>query len=107
MPSVELSKLQAIGPARPLSDTDPTRIDARSAGGVPAAPVASAVKPGVMVEVGDASALDPASPPIDPERIEKIRAALRDGSYPLVPAKIADALIAAQVSLAVVPQGDA
>jgi negative regulator of flagellin synthesis FlgM len=31
--------------------------------------------------------------------VQEIRNALRDGSYPLVPAKIADAMIAAQVSL--------
>jgi|GEM_PF-403859 len=103
MPSVELSKLQAIGPARPLSDTDRTQVDARPAPSLPAKP-ASVAKPGVMVEVSPASDLDPSSPPIDPERVAKIRAALRDGSYPLVPTKIADALIAAQVSLAVLPQ---
>jgi len=38
-------------------------------------------------------------PPVDAERVQEIRNALRDGSYPLVPAKIADAMIAAQVSL--------
>jgi negative regulator of flagellin synthesis FlgM len=105
MPSVELSKLQAIGPVRPLSDADRARIDARSSGSAPAASPTPAAKPGVMIEVGAASAIDPASPPIDPERVEKIRAALRDGSYPLVPTKIADALIAAQVGPAIAPQG--
>ncbi len=102
MPSVELSKLQAIGPARPLSDADRTQGDARTpVGSAPAA----AAKPGIMVEVSAPTDMDPAKPPVDPERVEKIRAALRDGSYPLVPTKIADALIAAQVSLAITPQG--
>lgn len=101
MPSVELSKLQAIGPARPLSDTDRTQVDPRVPAGAAPAPAA---KPGIMVEVSTPADIDPAKPPIDPERVEKIRAALRDGSYPLVPTKIADALIAAQVSLAVAPQ---
>lgn len=103
MPSVELSKLQAIGPARPLSDTDRTQVEARAPASAALAP-APAAKPGIMVEVSTPGDIDPAKPPVDPERVEKIRAALRDGSYPLVPTKIADALIAAQVSLAVSPR---
>ena len=37
--------------------------------------------------------------PVDAERVQQIKAALKDGSYPLVPTRIADAMIAAQVSL--------
>ena len=54
---------------------------------------------GVSVEIG--GAVDAASVPVDAERVAEIRAALQDGSYPLVPTKIADAMIAAQVSFSV------
>lgn len=35
--------------------------------------------------------------PVDAERVERIRAAIRDGNFPINPAKIADRLIAAQL----------
>lgn len=94
MPSVELSKLQAIGASRTLSTSDRVQIEPRA----PAASRTPATAPGISVEVS--AAADTTAPPVDAERVQQIRAALRDGSYPLVPAKIADAVIAAQVSLA-------
>lgn len=94
MPSVELSKLQGIAASRAVSASERAQVESR-AGTVrtPATPAA-----GVSVEIGDT--LDVASPPVDAERVAQIRAALQDGSYPLVPTKIADAMIAAQVSFA-------
>lgn len=38
-----------------------------------------------------------AKPPVDAERVHQIRRALEEGRYPIVPAKIADRLIAAQL----------
>ena len=38
-------------------------------------------------------------PPVDATRVSEIRDALRDGTYPIVPTKIADALIAARLML--------
>lgn len=94
MPSVELNKLAGISPARSLSESERAQTAARTpvATPRPAAPAA-----GISVEVS-APAADTA-PPVDAERVQQIRSALKDGSYPLVPAKIADAIIAAQVSL--------
>lgn len=106
MPSVELSKLQGIGPARALSDADRTATTARPASPASAGSATPAARPGVAVEVSAAAQVDVASPPVDPERVEKIRNALRDGTYPLVPTRIADAMIAAQVSFAVLPAGE-
>lgn len=34
--------------------------------------------------------------PVDSERVQEIRQALRDGNYPLVPSRITDAIIAAR-----------
>jgi negative regulator of flagellin synthesis FlgM len=38
-----------------------------------------------------------AKPPVDAERVQQIKRALQEGRYPIVPAKIADRLIAAQL----------
>ena len=52
-------------------------------------------QPDVAVE-----ALSPAqTAPVDTDRVALIRKAIADGSYPIVPAKIADAIIAAGILL--------
>ncbi|NNM77061.1 flagellar biosynthesis anti-sigma factor FlgM [Sphingomonas sp. ID1715] len=38
-----------------------------------------------------------AKPPVDAERVQMIKRALQEGRYPIVPAKIADRMIAAQL----------
>jgi negative regulator of flagellin synthesis FlgM len=38
-----------------------------------------------------------ARPPVDAERVQMIKRALQEGRYPIVPAKIADRMIAAQL----------
>lgn len=96
MPSIELSKLQGIAAPRAAQTSDRAQIETRT--GAASRP-AAASGGGVRVEIG--GAVDAASPPVDAERVAEIRAALQDGSYPLVPTKIADAMIAAQVSFTV------
>ena len=96
MPSIELSKLQGLAPARAVASGERAQVEARrpaprDAGSVPA--------PGVSVEITGSP--EAARPPVDAERVAEIRKALQDGSYPLVPTRIADAMIAAQVSFAV------
>lgn len=51
------------------------------------------------VEVTRSELLDKGDAPIDVERVAKIRKAIADGTYPLVPAKIADALLASSILL--------
>lgn len=98
MPSFELSKLQAVTPPRGLADTD-------RAAGAPStvAPAvqqgANAPASGVSLEVG--ARIDTAQAPLDNDRVAEIREALKDGNYPLVPAEIADAIIAAQISFGI------
>lgn len=96
MSSFELSKLQGISATRALTESDRAQVEVRR----PAPSAAAPAPGGVSIEV-DAASVDPATPPIDPERVQQIRQALRDGSYPLVPTKIVDAMIAAQVSFAI------
>jgi len=99
MPTVELSKLQGIAAGRAVATSERAQIETRAA-----APRSSAAPaPGVSVEIGDAASA--ASAPVDAERVREIRAALKDGSYPLVPAKIVDAMIAAQLSFALPATG--
>jgi len=93
MPSVELSKLSGVAAPRAVTAGERAQIEPRTA---PAAPAAAPSPAGISLEVTAANAA--ATPPVDAERVAEIRAALRDGSYPLVPAKIVDAMIAAQVS---------
>ena len=43
--------------------------------------------------------LDPGEMPVDAERVEIIRKAVEQGTYPVLPARIADAMIAAGIML--------
>lgn len=44
-------------------------------------------------------ALDPGQAPVDMDRVKVIRHAIETGTYPVIPAKIADAMIAAGLLL--------
>ncbi len=94
MPSIELSKLQGVSAPRALSESDRAALDARAQTRANPADT-SAEKPGVSIEVG--APVSAGEPPVDNDRVAEIRKALQDGSYPLVPTKIADAMIAARV----------
>ena len=48
---------------------------------------------------GVAVALDPGQAPVDMDRVKVIRHAIETGTYPIIPAKIADAMIAAGLLL--------
>ncbi len=95
MSSFELSKLQAVTGPRALSETDRTLIDQRANARGPNAS-GSTASTGISLEIS--ASVDTAQPPVDGDRVAEIRAALRDGTYPIVPTEIADAMIAAQLS---------
>ncbi|MBO9713915.1 flagellar biosynthesis anti-sigma factor FlgM [Sphingomonas sp.] len=78
-----------------------TAIDRRPAPAVsaePAAPVRSvapAADPATpQVAAAQAQAEMAASPPVDAERVSRIRKAVQDGRFPLVPSTVADRLLA-------------
>lgn len=50
-------------------------------------------------EVVRSDARDPGAPPIDAERVHTIRRAIETGTYPVLPTRIADAIIAAGILL--------
>lgn len=85
----DVSKLSSIGPlrgtSRELSGEKPAARAER-----PSAPADK----GVTVQTG--AKVSAGEVPVDAERVQQIRQALRDGSYPLVPSKITDAIIAAR-----------
>jgi len=107
MPPIE------VGPSRASSAID-ARL-ARTAGGEGVGAAAPAAKPsGTPAKTTAASpaanqaaapavqtspALDPGKAPIDTDRVAVIRKAVEEGSYPVIPMRVADAMIAAGVLL--------
>lgn len=88
MPPIEM------GPARPIGAVD-VRI-ARQAGGYRET-AKSTGEPSSAVVLSDA--LAPGEAPVDTDRVEVIKKAIESGQYPVFPAKIADAMIAAGLLL--------
>mgnify|MGYP000592675176 CR=1 FL=1 len=85
----DVSKLSGVGPLRPTAR--------ELAGEKPAAraqQAKGAVDQGVSVQTG--AKVSAGAAPVDAERVAEIRQALREGTYPLVPSKITDAIIAAR-----------
>ena len=84
MPPIEL------GPTRPVGAVD-VRI-ARSAGTKQDAPTRAEAGKATVVK---SDALEPGAAPVDGERVAEIRKAVESGTYPLLPTRVADAIIAA------------
>lgn len=85
MPPIE------VGPARALGAIE-ARL-ARETRGQGQGPVQAQAKLEAAVVRSDA--LDAGSVPVDTDRVNEIRKAVETGTYPIIPAKIADAVIAA------------
>lgn len=86
---------QNVGQARPVGALDARIV--RQVGGE--RPQPAAAKPVQTSPVQTSEALDPGPIPVDAERVDVIRKAVENGTYPVVPAKIADAIIAAGLLL--------
>lgn len=83
-----------LGPVRPVGAID-VKIARQGNGQVDRNDSAEGVSPTVV----KSDALDPGQPPVDADRVDLIRKAIETGDYPLVPTKIADAMIAAGILL--------
>lgn len=95
----DMMKLQGVGAASPIAPGNQAASDAlRQSAKAPAEPKAKA-KEGVAVEVSNN--VSAGEPPVAADRVQEVRSALQDGTYPIVPAQIADAMIAARLSLTV------
>lgn len=94
MPPIEIGP-SGLPAARAVGAVDARTV--RSAAGAKdnqAAPVASE-SPTVV----RSDALDPGAAPVDAERVSVIRKAIEQGSYPVIPMRVADAMIAAGMLL--------
>lgn len=92
MSPIDLRKTPAAAPV-----AAPARI---APGAAPEAePASRRPETGTGVRVELSSPAPQQTAPVDHERVAEIRSALRDGTYPIVPAQIADALIAARLAL--------
>lgn len=92
MSPTDITRIQGVAGVRP---------EARSAD-LPAAPEAPRKAPEAAqpaVEVQAAPVVDTSQAPVDTNRVAEIRAAIEQGNYPLMPARIADAMIAAPILL--------
>ncbi len=90
-----------ISGLRPVGAMDARTV--RSAGGAKdqATTPAPAAASADAVTFKPSQALDPGQPPVDAERVQVIRQAIEAGKYPIIPTKIADAMIAAGLLLRV------
>ncbi|MCL4672291.1 MAG: flagellar biosynthesis anti-sigma factor FlgM [Sphingomonadaceae bacterium] len=91
MSPIDIRKTLPVVPIRTVPDHAPEQHASRTAGTAQAAAPAVQIDP-ELAEAGKTA-------PVDHERVAEIREALRDGTYPIVPARIADALIAARLTL--------
>lgn len=80
--------------ARAVSAVEPKKVPSAPVGSDRAAEVANPHSAVVR-----SRELDPGQPPVDAERVKQIRQAIEEGRYPIVPAKVADAMIAAGLLL--------
>lgn len=92
-----------IGAPRPVGAIQVKTVAATKA---PLAPAPSALAeaqaaPGTSAaaQIATSDAVKPGEAPIDADRVTKIRHAIESGTYPVIPAKIADAMIAAGMLL--------
>jgi negative regulator of flagellin synthesis FlgM len=99
MPPIEVGVTRAIGAVIPdltrKTSTDATSVNSNVANAI-AAPSASVAAKSALATT---AALEPGQAPVDADRVAQIRKAVESGSYPLVPTRIADAMIAAGMLL--------
>lgn len=99
MSPIEIGAMRPVGPVQVN-----TARNAKTAANAPVATVESTpsavADSGAAAQIERSSALDAGqSAPVDGERVKVIRQAIEAGNYPVIPTKIADAMIAAQMLL--------
>ncbi|MEO0032281.1 MAG: flagellar biosynthesis anti-sigma factor FlgM [Pseudomonadota bacterium] len=92
-----------IGAPRPVGAIQVKTVAATQAPSAPAeaqaTPASTPASTSAAAQVETSDAVKAGSPPIDTDRVTKIRHAIETGTYPVLPAKIADAMIAAGMLL--------
>lgn len=97
MPPIEIGQ-NGPGSARPVGAVRAeTAIPSVTPVTPPSSPAASAQASVAAVQTS--AALSAGKPPVDDSRVSEIRNAIQKGTYPLLPTKVADAMIAAGLML--------
>jgi negative regulator of flagellin synthesis FlgM len=102
MSSFEIGAARPVGAVqvKPTGSPTSTSVKAATPGAVPSeAPQPSSVSPANAPQIATSDAVKAGEPPVDAERVLTIRRAIETGKYPITPAKIADAMIAAGILL--------
>ena len=102
MPPIEIGPARPVGAVRTNAAKPSTAVAsaaAPTAASPPSSASASAPASAPAAAVQTSQALDPGKPPIDENRVSVIRNAIQKGTYPLLPTKVADAMIAAGLML--------
>lgn len=92
MPPIEIGPQGPQAP-RAVRAVEPHAARASSAGA--SRPAQAGAEPNVV----RSDALDPGPEPVDAERVAVIRKAIEQGNYPVIPMRVADAMIAAGLLL--------
>lgn len=98
MPPIE------TGPTLPVGRIEPGSLNLqalRNAAGMSERETEKKPTTSATAQVVRSDALEPGQPPIDTDRVTLIRKAIESGTYPLTPAKVADAIVAAGLLLRV------
>ncbi|MFM9935860.1 MAG: flagellar biosynthesis anti-sigma factor FlgM [Novosphingobium sp.] len=66
---------------------------------IPTVPAAASAAAAAAAQVETSDAVKAGAVPVDQERVETVRHAIETGKYPIIPARIADAMIAAGMLL--------
>ncbi len=98
MPPIELGP---IGPITARADcaVDARKLAAKPVQGQPVANDTARSHASANSAVVRSAALDAGTPPVDFDRIAEIRKAIERGNYPVIPMRVADAMIAAGLLL--------
>ena len=88
---------QSIAGLRPVGAIDARVV--RTAAGAKDPPAGASSASETTATYQPSGALDPGAAPVDAARVEVIRKAIQTGTYPVIPTKIADAMIAAGLLL--------
>ncbi len=100
MSSIEIGAPRPVGPVQVKTATNAKAAPAAASQAAAELQSSSVIDGGPAANVQRSSALDAgSSAPVDVERVKTIRQAIEKGNYPLVPARIADAMIAAGMLL--------
>ncbi|WP_295527410.1 flagellar biosynthesis anti-sigma factor FlgM [Novosphingobium sp. Chol11] len=102
MSSFEIGAARPVGAVQGKPVNAPASLAVKSA--TPSAVPAENAQPGNVSsanapQIATSDAVKAGEPPVDAERVLTIRRAIETGKYPITPAKIADAMIAAGILL--------